>query len=152
MLIMYCLDQTFHLLQVDVYVNTAASSLNLRLGAVANSLRNSGGPKLQEECTQYTQAKGDVKVWEFATTRGHKLKCKHVIHTVGAEYDGQGGRAEQVRFSIIESSGVIISVSVHSMKQIPLLFEALYIGYNKCSPLCSFVEHGDYGPQTDGGV
>ena len=108
---------TFHLLQVDVYVNTAGSSLDLRHGAVANSLRKSGGPKLQEECTQYTQAKGDVKVWEFATTRGHKLKCKHVIHTVGAEYDGQGGRAKKVRFSIIERSGAIFSVSVHSMNK-----------------------------------
>ena len=89
---------TFHLLQVDVYVNTAASSLELSNGAVAKSLRKSGGPKLQEECTQYTQANGDIKVWEFATTRGHKLKCKHVIHTVGANYDGQGGRAKKVRF------------------------------------------------------
>ena len=64
-----------------MYVNTAASSLDLKNGAVANSLRVAGGPKLQEECTQYTQANGDVQVWQFATTRGHKLKCKHVIHT-----------------------------------------------------------------------
>ena len=87
-----------------MYVNTAASSLDLSQGAVANSLRISGGPKLQEECTQYTQAKGDVRVWGFVTTRGHKLKCKHVIHTVGAKYDGQGGRAEKVSFSKNEHS------------------------------------------------
>ena len=84
------------MLQVDVYVNTAASDLDLRHGAVANSLRNAGGAKLQEECTQYTQANGDVNVWEFVTTRGHKLKCKHVVHTVGTNYDGQGGMAEKV--------------------------------------------------------
>ena len=100
-----CLDQTFYLLQVDVYVNTAASSLDLSQGAVANSLRISGGPKLQEECTQYTQANGDVKVWGFVTTRGHQLKCKHVIHTVGANYDGQGGRAKMVRLPKL--SGVV---------------------------------------------
>ena len=93
-----CSDHTFHLLQVDVYVNTTAASLDLSNGAVANSLRNSGGPKLQEECSQYTQANGNVNVWEFATTKGHKLKCKHVIHTVGAEYDGPGGKAKKVSF------------------------------------------------------
>lgn len=85
---------------MDVYINTAASHLDLTHGAVANSLRKVGGPKLQEECTQYTQAKGDVNTWEFATTRGHKLKCKHVIHTVGTNYDGQGGMAEKVRISV----------------------------------------------------
>ena len=93
-----CLSQTICLLQVDVYVNTAASSLDLRNGAVANSLQVAGGPKLQEECTQYTQANGDVKEWQFATTRGHTLKCKHVIHTVGDSYDGQGGTSEKVRY------------------------------------------------------
>ena len=94
----YCLDQTICLLQVDVYVNTAASSLDLKHGAVANSLRAAGGPKLQEECTQHTQANGDVQAWQFATTRGHNLKCKHVIHTVGDNYDGQGGTSEKVRY------------------------------------------------------
>ncbi len=82
-----------------MYVNTAASSLDLKNGAVANSLRVAGGPKLQEECTQYTQANGDVQAWQFATTRGHNLKCKHVIHTVGDNYSGQGGMSEKVRLS-----------------------------------------------------
>lgn len=81
-----------------MYINTAASNLDLSYGAVAKSLRNAGGPKLQEECTQYTQANGDINVWNFATTRGHKLKCKHVIHTVGAKHDGHGGMSEKVRF------------------------------------------------------
>lgn len=91
---------TFNLspLQVNVYVNTTASDLDLRHGGVANSLRKVGGPKLQEECTQYTQANGNVQTWEFATTQGHKLKCKHVIHTVGTNYDGPGGMAEKVYY------------------------------------------------------
>ena len=80
-----------------MYVNTAASSLDLSYGAVANSLRKSGGPKLQEECTQYTQTNGDTNVWSFVTTGGHKLNCKHVIHTVGGNHDGPGGMAEEVR-------------------------------------------------------
>lgn len=82
-----------------MYVNTAASNLDLSYGAVANSLRNAGGSELQEECTQYTQANGDISLWNFATTQGHKLKCKHVIHTVGANYDGHEGMAEKVRFT-----------------------------------------------------
>ena len=118
-----------------MYVNTAASSLDLRNGAVANSLRVAGGHKLQEECTQYTQANGDVKLWQFATTRGHNLKCKHVIHTVGANYDGQGGMSEKVRFFKIDRNDLIVLESVLSMKH--RLYCCLWHYTYECLPLRS---------------
>ena len=64
------------------------SSLDLSNGAVANSLLKAGGPALQDECTRYNRANGDVAVWNIATTGGAGLMCKHVIHTVGSQYNG----------------------------------------------------------------
>ena len=71
-----------------MYVNSASGSLNLSFGAIAKSLLTAGGLALQEECTKYKSQNGDVAVWNIATTGGASLKCKHVIHTVGAQYDG----------------------------------------------------------------
>ena len=69
-------------------MNTASSSLDLSSGAVAQSLLEAGGPALQDECTRYRRANGDVAVWNIATTGGGRLKCKHVIHTIGGQYNG----------------------------------------------------------------
>ena len=88
-------------LQADVYVNTAHKRLDLNLGAVAQSLLRSGGPALQAECNQYIAQHGSVPVWGYATTGGGNLRCKHVIHGVGTDYDGPGGSAEKVCFYII---------------------------------------------------
>ena len=71
-----------------MYVNTAHASLDLSRGAVAQCLLKAGGPALQDECTKYHHANGDVALWDIATTGGAGLKCKHVIHTVGGRYDG----------------------------------------------------------------
>ena len=53
------------------------------------------GPILQAECLK----KKPVKVGGIATTSGGQLKCQYVIHTVLPQYDGAGGRAEQVKFT-----------------------------------------------------
>ena len=80
-----------------MYVNTTNASLDLSLGAVAQSLFKAGGPALQDECTAYQRTNGDVAEWDIATTAGADLKCKHVIHTVCSEYDGAA--SEQVMFA-----------------------------------------------------
>ena len=82
--------------QADVYVNTTSASLDLSNGAVAQSLLKAGGPALQDECTKYNRANGDVAVWNIATTGGAGLKCKHVIHTVGSQYDGAASQQVKV--------------------------------------------------------
>ena len=83
-----------------MYVNTAHASLNLSRGAVAQSLLKAGGPALQDECTKYNRAKGEVAVWDIATTGGAGLKCKHVIHTVGGHYDG--AVSQQVKLHLMK--------------------------------------------------
>ena len=84
----YCLHVFLCIIQVEVYVNTSRPSLDLSYGAVSQSLLKAGGPALQDECTRYNRANGDVAVWNIATTGGARLKCKYVIHAVGEQYDG----------------------------------------------------------------
>ena len=79
-----------------MYVNTASDDLNLKNGAVAQSLLKAGGKGLQSECTQYVQKNGNVDHWEFATTLAGKLPCQYIIHTVCAQY---GPSADKVRLS-----------------------------------------------------
>ena len=79
-----------------MYVNSCSPSLSLSRGAIAQSLLKAGGAALQDECTKYNHANGNVAVWNIATTGpgGAGLKCKHVIHTVSSQYDGPA--SEQV--------------------------------------------------------
>ena len=93
----HCLHVFLCIIQVEVYVNSSRPSLYLSYGAVSQSLLEAGGPALQDECTRYNHANGDVAEWDIATTGGAGLKCKHVIHTVGDQYDGTA--SEKVLFT-----------------------------------------------------
>ena len=83
-----------------MYVDTTAPNLKLSDRPVSNSLLKAGGQGLQDECTSRVHRHGNVKEWSFATTGPGNLKCKHVIHTVAASYDGPGGLAEKVGFFV----------------------------------------------------
>ena len=83
------------LIQADVYVNTAHHKLDLNHGAVAQSLLKAGGSALQDECDRVVATRGTIPYWDIATTSGGKLQCKHIIHTVGANYQSSG--CEKVR-------------------------------------------------------
>ncbi len=96
----------FQLPQADVYVNTTNHSLDLSRGAVAQSLLKAGGPALQDECNTYHRTNGDVAVWDIATTGGASLKCKHVIHTVGGQYEGAVSQQVRLCFLITLYHGV----------------------------------------------
>ena len=77
-----------------MYVNTAHNKLDLRNGAVAQSLLKAGGSALQDECDQVVASRGTIPYWDFATTTGGNLLCQHIIHTVGQQY--AGGKSRQV--------------------------------------------------------
>lgn len=78
-------------MQVDAIVNTTDSKLGFG-GAVATALLKAAGTTLKDECAK----KAPVSVGSVTVTGAGKLQCKHILHVVLSDYDGPGGKAEQV--------------------------------------------------------
>jgi O-acetyl-ADP-ribose deacetylase (regulator of RNase III) len=78
-------------LDVDAVVNAANEELQLGTG-VAGSIREKGGPSIQEECDRI----GGTPVGTAVLTGGGDLKARHVIHAVGPRMgDGDEDRKLQ---------------------------------------------------------